>query len=189
LLTCKITDFEYDLVPIVSLINNNIVDQRIVLKHIRKCSKGCTPDDVLNTYLNNPYGQIIFPTYEHLSPIHINVLARKLCRIAEEYESIGASSILVKRFFIRSADIDLIQGRKDLDSNELYEAINIFVNYWIKNTLIANSYNFKPRIDVKSEKLDYILDLISRLELENFRFSDDFKFYVGNMVLQRIMDI
>lgn len=120
-----------------------LVDQdsyyREVFNHVRECRAGCTPDLVLEKYLERRASVRKFK----------GETSSGLCDLAERYERIGASPALVRQFFIRSADAALLGSRPDLSPKELVDGVRFIFAKWhrdwkeIESNLPAGSPAFQ----------------------------------------------
>jgi len=145
---------------------DTIFAYNVVLNHIKECKSGCTPDMALEEYLRRI---IYLPKYSGTTSIG-------LCELARKYEKLGASTKLVRRFFILSADLKMLCRRTDLEPEEFIEGAFVLFNdidrdheYDITSGVIKYFHStgtfwnhFYDRIqeyknDSKFSKLDYIV--------------------------------
>ncbi|HED38232.1 MAG TPA: hypothetical protein ENI76_08310 [Ignavibacteria bacterium] len=90
----------------------------MVFNHIKECESGCTPDMALEEYLKRI---TYLPKYSGTTSIG-------LCELARKYEKLGASTKLVRRFFILSANLKMLCRRTDLEPEEFIEGAFVLFN-------------------------------------------------------------
>jgi len=177
---CKIKDFEGNIVSIYDMVSENVLNHGFIINHILICESGCTLDKILSLYLNKNVGKE--------KSLHKTI--RTLCRMAVVYEKLGASPHIVRKFFIRSANIDLIRNRKDLDSNELFEALTGVISYW-KTRECFEDMNISSHNYMKDLDLDdwyYLNTKLTELESDGLFLFDSLKDYIKNMNIRMIMN-